>query len=211
MIPNAAFDVVGLCRSYGGRRVLEPISFRVSGGTGLALLGENGSGKSTLMRLLAQVEKPDSGSIFFCGKNVLGDRAFLRSEIGYVPQELSLDDSLTVAQQLSLWRAACGCRANAEAEDLMGLAPLRKKRISELSGGQARRVSIAMALMNSPTVLLLDEATEGLDEAYREALTAHLAGFIGAGGILIFATHRSEEAARLCRAGITLRGGAVVR
>ena len=210
MTQNAVLDAVGLCRSYGGRRALYPVSFRVCGGTGLALLGENGSGKSTLMRLLAQVERPDSGDIRFCGKSVLGSRAFLRSEIGYVPQELSLDDGLTVAQQLGLWQAACGCRACPEAEALMGLDALRRRRIRELSGGQARRVSIAMALMNSPSVLLLDEASVGLDEAYREALLGYLSDFIRAGGILIYATHLSDEAARLCRAGIVLREGTVV-
>lgn len=210
MVKNAVFEVAGLCRSYGSLQALHPVSFRLQSGMGLALTGDNGSGKSTLMRLLAGIESPDTGNIFFCGKKVLGNRKFLRREVGYVPQELSLDDNLTVASQLSLWQAACGCSANAEAEAAMGLSFLRKKRISELSGGQARRVSIVLALMNNPTLLLLDEAFAGLDAAYTEILYSVLSKHLRMGGILIMVTHNSEEAAKLCSVGLKLHEGQVL-
>ncbi len=211
MLEKAVMEARGLCKSYGTCEALSSVSFRLEGGSGLALTGENGSGKSTLLRLLAQVEQPDGGDIMFCGKSVLGDRAFLRKNVGYVPQEPALDRELTVAGQLRLWAAACGCRRDASSEALMGLGELLRQRTCELSGGQARRVSIAMALMNAPRLLLLDEAFTGLDAAYSEALGEALKGFVGAGGILICATHRPEEAARFCKFGITLREGRAVQ
>jgi ABC-2 type transport system ATP-binding protein len=210
MLEMAVLEAVGLCKSYGAREALSPVSFRLEGGSGLALTGENGSGKSTLLRLLAQIEKPDAGDMLFNGKSVLGNRAFLRKNVGYVPQEPALDVELTVAAQLRVWAAACGCRRDARSENLLGLGELLRQKIGELSGGQARRVSIALAMMNSPRLLLLDEAFTGLDETYSEALGGALYEFVGAGGILVCATHRPEEAATFCKYGITLREGRAV-
>lgn len=210
MLEKAVMEARGLCKSYGAREALSPVSFRLEGGSGLALTGENGSGKSTLLRLLAQIERPDGGDLLFGGKSVLGDRAFLRKNVGYVPQEPALDGELTVAGQLRLWAAACGCRRDGASESLMGLGELLRQRTGELSGGQARRVSIAMALMNSPRLLLLDEAFTGLDAVYSEALCGALKDFVAAGGILVCATHRPEEAAGFCKFGITLREGRAV-
>ena len=200
-------EAEGLCKSYDGRPVLSPVSFQAAEGIGLALLGENGSGKSTLLRLLAQVEAPDRGALRWKGRSVLGDKRFLRAQVGYVPQEPALDAALTVAEQLRLWQAACGCRRNPECEALMDLEPLMGSRIRSLSGGQARRVSIAMALMNRPEILLMDEATAGLDAAHAEALMQWLGGHLARGGVLIWATHHMEEARRLCRVGLRLAEG----
>lgn len=199
--------VHALSKTYDGKAALSSISFQLPEGSGLALLGENGSGKSTLLRLLAGVEQPDSGSIYYQDTPVLKNRSFLRKFVGYVPQEPALDGELTVAQQLRLWQAACGCPRDPESEALLGLDPLLRSRMRSLSGGQRQRVSIALALMNQPRILLMDEATSGLDEKYTEALLAWLIHFTHNGGILIWATHHSEEAQRLCRYGLHLKEG----
>ena len=102
-------EVRQLCKSYGGRQVLAPASFVLPPGQCLGLAGSNGSGKSTLLRLLAQIQRPDSGDVRFQGRSVLGDRHFLRQELGYVPQSAELARELTVEQQLDLWRRACEC------------------------------------------------------------------------------------------------------
>lgn len=206
-------EIRQLCKSYGGRRVLCPVSFVLPPGQCLGLAGRNGSGKSTLLRLVAQIERPDAGEVLYEGRSVLGDRRFLRRKLGYVPQSPQLDRELTVRQQLELWQAACGLSGPAPGEvlDLLGLEPLMKKRIKALSGGMAQRVSIALALLARPEVLLMDEASGGLDGEYVPRLLnwleeVHLAG----GGSLIWCSHRREELDRLCGAVLTLENGTLV-
>ena len=116
-------EVRQLCKSYGGRQVLAPISFALPPGQCLGLAGSNGSGKSTLLRLLAQIQRPDSGDVLFQGRSVLGDRQFLRRQLGYVPQSPELARELTVRQQLSLWQRACGLSGPLPQDvlELMGL------------------------------------------------------------------------------------------
>lgn len=201
--------VQALCKTYHGVRVLHPVSFTLSPGECLGIAGANGSGKSTLLRLIAQAEKPDSGSVLYNGKPVSGDRKFLRATLGYVPQDAALAPELTVKEQLSLWRAACGSKGPIQEDlaDLLGLRPLLKSRISALSGGMQRRVSIAMALSTGREILIMDEATAGLDESYRAALLAHMEAFIAQGGSAVWCTHHPDELERLCTRCLTIREG----
>ena len=101
-------EVRQLHKSYQGRQVLAPLSFVLPPGQCLGLAGSNGSGKSTLLRLIAQIERADGGDVLYQGRSILGDRLFLRSALGYVPQSAELARELTVRQQLVLWQAACG-------------------------------------------------------------------------------------------------------
>lgn len=203
-------QVKELSKSYDGKQALFPVTFQVDKGCGLALLGENGSGKSTLLRLLAGMDKADSGAVYYQNNSVLRNRAFLRQHVGYVPQESALDRELTVAEQFRLWQAACGCPRNPESEMLLGLEPLMACRMRTLSGGQLQRVSIALALMNQPSILLMDEATTGLDSVYTERLMCWLEAFLNRGGILIWATHHADEARRLCKLGLHLKDGQMI-
>ena len=198
-----------LSKSYGGVQALYPVSFRLEAGECLGVAGANGSGKSTLLRLLAQVQKPDSGNVLFRGRDVAGDRRFARRCLGYVPQDNELAPELTAGEQLALWRAACGLggRVQPELVELLGLEPLLRRRIGELSGGMQRRVSIAMALSTGQEVLVLDEATAGLDEAYREGLMAWMEGFLARGGCAVWCTHLTGELERLCTSCLTIREG----
>lgn len=183
----------GLCKSYQGRQVLLPVSFSLEGGRCLGISGANGSGKSTLLRLLACVERPDSGALTLDGAPI--DRRTLRRRVGYVPQQNALDEELTVREQLLLWQAACDLRGplNAEVLALLGLEPLLGRPLRQLSVGMQRRVSIAMALLPAPDVLLMDEATAGLDGSYAEALLSRLRSFLRQGGHLVWCTHHPSE------------------
>lgn len=203
-------EIRQLCKRYGGRQVLGPVSFVLPPGQCLGLSGHNGSGKSTLLRLIAQIEKPDGGEVLYEGKSALGDRRFLRETLGYVPQSAELARELTVKQQLRLWQAACGLSGPLPEDilDLLGLEPLLKAPIRTLSGGMAQRVSIALALMTRPRVLLMDEAASGLDGGYVPKLLdwleeVHLPG----GGSLIWCSHHRSELDRLCGAVLTLEDG----
>lgn len=206
-------EVRDLSKSYHGVWVLHPISFELAPGECLGIAGPNGSGKSTLLRLIAQAEKPDGGSVFWRGKNVRGDRKFLRTSLGYVPQDAELAPELTVREQLALWRAACGCTGPVQRElmDLLGLAPMLRSRISELSGGMQRRVSIAMALSTGREVLIMDEASAGLDESYREALLAWMESFLNRGGCAVWCTHLTDELDKICTHCLTVRDGRATR
>lgn len=202
-------EVRGLCKSYGGRQVLAPVSFVLPPGQCLGLAGSNGSGKSTLLRLLAQVQRPDSGDVLYQGRSVLGDRQFLRRTLGYAPQDAELAPELRVGQQLTLWQRACGLNGPLPGDilELLGLGPLLHRPIHALSGGMAQRVSIALALLPRPQILLMDESTAGLDQGYVPRLLGWLESFLAAGGSLVWCSHRPEELERLCGAVLHLQGG----
>lgn len=205
-------EVRGLCKSYGGRQVLSPVSFVLPPGQCLGLAGHNGSGKSTLLRLIAQIERADGGSVLFEGRSVLGDRAFLRRRLGYVPQRAELAQDLTVGQQLKLWQSACGLSGPLPGDvlELLGLGPLMKKPIRALSGGMAQRLSIGLGLLSRPDILLMDEATSGLDRDYIPKLLDWLESFVAGGGSLIWCSHNSQELDRLCGAVLTLENGRLI-
>ena len=205
-------EIRQLCKSYGGRRVLSPVSFVLPPGQCLGLSGKNGSGKSTLLRLIAQIERPDSGDVLWQGRSVLGDRRFLRRALGYVPQSAELAQDLTVRQQLVLWQAACEGSGPPPGEvlELLGLEPLLTTPIRALSGGMAQRVSIALALLARPQVLLMDEATGGLDRDYVPRLLDWMEKYVSGGGSLVWCSHHPDELERLCGAVLRLENGALV-
>lgn len=202
-------EVDGISKSYSGTRTLAPISFCLPAGCCIGITGENGSGKSTLLRLLAQIEKPDSGDIRYGGRSVLADRAFLRCKVGYVPQGTDLMEDLTVREHLHLWQSAYGLRGPIPEEitDLLDLEPMMNKKIRHLSGGMKRRVSIATALIHSPSILIMDEATAGLDREYTGRLLAWLEKYLSNQGRIIWCSHHKEELDRLCGACIRIQQG----
>ena len=203
--------VDGLCKSYGGTKILEPVSFYLPAGFCLGITGANGAGKSTLLRLIAQQEKPDAGTIRLGGTPVLGDRCFMRSQVGYVPQHNDLMEDLTVRQQLKLWQSACGLRGPLPRDilALLDVDTMLRKKIRTLSGGMQRRVSITMALLNRPGILILDEATAGLDRDYRARFLAYLEQYLLSEGRILLCSHDPEELSQLCGSYLHLQGGRV--
>lgn len=201
-------EIDGICKAYHGRQVLPPTRFVLPRGFCLGITGENGAGKSTLLRIIAQMEEPDGGDIRYRGKSVLGNREFLRKTLGYVPQRPDLMEELTVAAQLKLWQSACGLSGKLPEEplSLMGIEPMLKSRISTLSGGMKQRVSIAMALLSSPEILIMDEATTGLDREYRERLLSWLEAFLARGGRAVWCSHHKQELDRLCGSCLHIGG-----
>ena len=202
-------EIKGICKSYYGRQVLAPTDLALPSGCCMGLTGENGSGKSTLLRLLAQVERPDGGDILYRGVSVLGDRKFMRQCVGYVPQNQDLMEDLTVARQLKLWQSACDLKGPMPGDilELMGIGPMMPARICTLSGGMQRRVSIAMALMSKPDILIMDEATTGLDKGYREDLLLWLKNYLRQGGRMIWCSHHRQELEMLCDRSLRIEDG----
>jgi len=195
------FQAHGICKSYHRRPVLRDIGFCLPSGHCLGVTGENGSGKTTLLSILAQTLTPDAGNITYHGQSVLGDRQFLRRQLGYVPQSGDLLPELTGRETLALWSRACGGEEPLPRQiaELLGIGELLPVRAGEMSGGMAKRLSIAMALSTGPEILIMDEATSGLDKRYREALLCYLQeDFLKKGGRMVWCSHHPEELSRLC-------------
>jgi ABC-2 type transport system ATP-binding protein len=185
--------------------VLRGLTFSLEPGAITGLVGPSGSGKTTLMRALVGVQRISSGSL-----TVLGSRAgtpSLRGRIGYMAQSPSVYDDLTVRQNLRYFASICG--HGAEVDDLIasvGLSSLARGRVRDLSGGERSRVSLAVALLGAPPVLVLDEPTVGLDPVLRRDLWAMFRAAAQAGATVLVSTHVMEEAER-CDRLLLLREG----
>lgn len=208
-------EVTHIRKIYHKRTVLDGVGFTLRPGECLGVAGHNGSGKSTLLSIVAQVTPPDAGSIACEGRNVLGDRDFMRRMVGYVPQQNALLHDLTVWETLRFWQRAYGL---AEADlfapggpcAMLGLEKLKKKRVGTLSGGMQKRLSVALALLHSPRYLLLDEALPALDRHYRAALLDWLGVCRRAGTALLYCSHEVDELRDFCDSILVLRQGVPV-
>lgn len=205
-------EVLNLTKSYRKTAVLQNVSFTLAPGECLGVAGHNGSGKSTLLSLVAQVAPPDGGQIKYDGRDVLGDRAFLRTSVGYVPQQNSLLGDLTVLETLQFWQRTYGLgHLDLFSADspctMLGLKPIAKKRVGTLSGGMQKRVSTALALMHSPRFLLMDEVLPAMDRHYRAGLYGWLNRARGSGTAILYCSHEVEELKGFCDTILVLREG----
>lgn len=208
-------EAVQLCKRYRRRTVLDGVNFSLAPGQVLGVAGHNGSGKSTLLSIAAQLLAPDGGQILYNGRSVLGDRAFMREMVGYVPQRIGLLADLRVDETVRFWHQASGrgrdgLEALSSIYDMLGLEPLAKKRVGRMSGGEQKRLSIALALMHRPAILLLDEAFTALDRQYRLALGEWLAAHCRQGGAVVHASHEVKELVAQSDEMLVLREGTVV-
>ncbi|MCF8602643.1 ATP-binding cassette domain-containing protein [Gordonia sp. HY442] len=211
-----AISVENLTKTYGSVTALDGISFDVQPGTVLGLLGPNGSGKTTTVSLLSTLQRPTAGSARIAGHDVVADAAKVRELISLTGQYASMDDSLTAAENLSVFGRLTGLRGAAlksRIDDLVeqfDLVDVRTRRVGELSGGMRRRVDIASALITRPEVLFLDEPTTGLDPRSRAAVWDTVAGLRSEGITVLLTTQYLEEADRLADDIVMLNGGQIV-
>ena len=202
----------GLVARYGERTALDALDLRVASGERVAILGPNGAGKSTLLAILATLQRPSAGSAAVMGIDVAREPFAARRRLGVVFQGPSLDRRLSVEENLTLLARLYGlsgaalARAVSEALERVELADRRQDRVSTLSGGLARRVEVARALLARPDVLLLDEPTAGLDPAARAEVWQAIEAKSRDGVAVVFATHLGEEAERAHRVVILDQG-----
>ena len=202
---GARIELQSLGRSRDGRPVLRDVSLEIAAGEGFALIGPSGAGKTTLLRLIAGLDRPDSGSIRLDGRDVLTLRPRDR-RIGMVFQDLALWPYLTVEAHL---RETAGSRAGALLERF-DLARLARKRPNELSGGEKQRLALARAVAHDPAILLLDEPFSNLDPLLRRALADVVAELHRSEGMTtIYVSHYFEApVARASRVAL-LRDGRI--
>jgi len=177
----------------GGVRALDQFTLTLAPGV-LGLLGPNGAGKSTLMRILATVTRPTEGRVTWNGTDIVRSPNRLRAELGYLPQDFGVYPNLTPLEFLSYVAAAKGLTGRAARPridtliDLVNLTDARKRPLGSFSGGMRQRVGIAQALLNDPTLLVVDEPTAGLDPEERVRFRNLLAELSGE-RIIILSTH----------------------
>ena len=196
-------------KRFGRVTALADVSFSVEQGEVLALLGPNGAGKSTALATLLGLRRPDAGTVRLLG----GDprRAASRRVVGVAPQETAFPAMLRVREVLALVRAhyerPLPTRVLIEQ---FGLDCLAERQLGGLSGGERRRVAIALAFAGAPRLAVLDEPTTGLDTEARRAVWSAIEAHAGAGGTVLLTSHYLEEADALATRVVLLDGGAVV-
>lgn len=199
---SSGIAVEDLVKTYGRVTALDGVSFHLPRGTFTALLGPNGAGKSTLMQILTGLFAADSGRVAVDGMSLAQSPVAVLARLGIVFQQPSLDLDLTVAQNLAYFaglHGLSGARRSAAIDgalSLFGLGGERRTKVRKLSGGTRRKIELGRALMTDPSILLLDEATQGLDPASRRDLVAHVRTLADQRGLtVLWATHIVSEVA----------------
>jgi ABC-2 type transport system ATP-binding protein len=194
----SAINVSGLRKSYGPHEVLHGISFTVETGEVFALLGPNGAGKTTTVEILEGYRPRDGGEVRVLGEDPSRAGADFRARIGIVLQSSAVYPLLTVRETLDLFAAYYPRpRRPGEVIELVGLDGKAEARVRTLSGGQLRRLDLALALVGNPELIFLDEPTTGFDPAARRQAWETIRGLRELGTSILLTTHYMEEAQRL--------------
>ena len=206
----------GLRKSYGAFEAVRGIDVTVRRGELFGFLGPNGAGKSTTMRMIATVSPRTGGELRVLGLDPGTHGSRIRARLGVCPQDDTLDNELTVRQNLTVYGRYFGLpreHVRRRADELLDFVNLSEKAgatVDDLSGGMKRRLTIARSLVNDPDLLLLDEPTTGLDPQARHLLWDQLYRLKHAGVTQILTTHYMDEAEQLCDRLVVIDGGVIV-
>ena len=213
----AILETQALTRCFDALTAVNALTISVEAGEMFGLLGPNGAGKTTVIKMLTTLLKPTSGGASLAGFNIIRQAANVRRIIGYVPQALSVDGSLTGYENLLIFAKLYDLPHTQretrirDALAFMGLADAADKLVREYSGGMIRRLEIAQSTLHRPRLLFLDEPTVGLDPLARKAVWEHIKQLCTQYGTTIFlTTHYMEEADSLCSRVAIMHLGKVV-
>ncbi len=193
-----------LRKSYGPIVALDGVSLAIEKGTIFGLLGPNGAGKTTTIKILTTLARPDEGRATVAGVDLLQEPAKVRSLIGYVPQELTVDPYLTVREHMryygDLYHLPATVREAQAREllELLGLVGSEDRRVKFFSGGMKKKLDLACGLLHRPPVILLDEPSLGLDVHVRREVWDHIMRLRDQGTTVLLCTNYMDEAERLC-------------
>lgn len=209
-------SVVGVSKQFGATHALDDVSFSIGDGEIVALLGPNGAGKTTLVSIISGLIPADAGRVAIGGHDIRDDPAAARAQLGLAGQDIALMQSLSVRHNLRFFAAIAGV-TRAEADDRIGelardfdIEGLLDTKVMLLSGGQQRRVHVAVALVGRPSVLLLDEPTAGSDLESREAILGRVLRERDDGNTVLYTTHAMDEVTELGARVVIVDHGSVV-
>ncbi len=204
-------EVEGLTKRFGRLTAVDDVSFVVHQGQIFGLLGENGAGKTTTLEILEGFQRPDHGSVRVLGIDPHGAHRDWRDRIGLVLQESDFDPVHTVTETVRLFASFFSHPRNVdETLAMVGLSDKARERVGRLSGGQKRRVDVALGIIGQPDLLFLDEPTTGFDPVARAEFWSVIEELRDAGTSIVLTTHYMEEAERLCdRLAIMAKGRVV--
>lgn len=205
-----------ISKSYGSVKALKNIDLTIKDGETFGLLGPNGAGKTTLINILSAILRPDTGTVVINNRDLIQNKDTCKLQIGVVPQEIALYETLTAYENLRFWGGLYQISTN-ELEhrikhilELVGLSDRQNDAIRTYSGGMKRRINIASALLHHPSVLLMDEPTVGVDPQSRNRIFEIVEKLKQDGMTIIYTTHYMEEAERLCDTIAIIDNGSVV-
>jgi lipooligosaccharide transport system ATP-binding protein len=205
----------GLTKRFGSFTAVDGIDFDVQPGEAFGFLGPNGAGKSSTMRMIGCVSPPSGGTLRILGLDPVRDGSAIRGRLGVVPQADTLDNELTVKENLVIYGRYFGLsrvEVRRRADELLEFVQLDERatsKVEPLSGGMKRRLTIARALVNEPELLLLDEPTTGLDPQARHLVWDRLFRLKQRGATLVLTTHYMDEAEQLCDRLVIMNEGRI--
>ena len=207
-------EIRNLAFSYGGRKVLRDVSFVMSPGEVVSVVGANGAGKTTLLRVLATLAVPDSGTVMMDGQNALARPLRYRRQLGYMPERVALYDDMTVKEYLRYRTQLKGEPAKrvrrrvSEAVELCQIGDILRKTIRTLSAGYRKRVALADAILLRPRLLLLDDFLAGIDRDMRAAAGPMLTAAASFSSVIVTG-HELDDFARWTTRFLVLRDGVI--
>jgi ABC-2 type transport system ATP-binding protein len=211
MLTSTVIDVANLRKTYRSTIAIDDVSFHVNDGEIFGLLGPNGAGKTTTVECLQGLRHQDSGTIRVLGLDPQADASNLKMQIGSQLQESALPDRIKVWEALDLFSSTSAGSVNGSALiEQWGLKEKRNAAFGTLSGGQRQRLLIALALVNNPKVVFLDEMTTGLDPAARRVTWDLIKAIRDRGTTVILVTHFMDEAENLCDRIAIMNNGKIV-
>lgn len=197
-------EAKNLTKKFGDLIAVDSISFSVEAGEVFGVVGPNGAGKTTTIKMFTTLLPPTSGMALVAGRDVVRQASSVRRIIGYVPQLLSADGSLTAYENLLVFAKLYDIPAKerekriSDSLHFMGLADSADKLVRSYSGGMIRRLEIAQAVLHRPHVLFLDEPTVGLDPVARDTVWKYVGALAEQGTTVVMTTHYMEEADTMC-------------
>jgi ABC-2 type transport system ATP-binding protein len=209
--PRPVIQVSGIRKTYGATVAVSEVSFEVGEGEIFGLIGPNGAGKTTTMECVEGVRRPDRGAISILGLDPFRDVYRLQNRIGVQLQQAQLQKRIKVWEAVDLWASLYSTPVDGNRLlEQLGLSNKRDAWFMTLSGGQKQRLFIALALINDPEVVFLDELTTGLDPQSRRAIWDLVRGIRDRGKTVFMTTHLMEEAERLCDRVAIIEHGKII-
>ncbi|WP_422122281.1 ABC transporter ATP-binding protein [Planococcus sp. X10-3] len=210
---NHTIRIEGLSKKYGKQEVLKEINLEVDEGRIYGFIGPSGSGKTTLVKMIVGIDSPDTGTVTVLDKRVPNLK--LLQDIGYMAQSDALYPELTGKENLAFFASLFGLKGTALKKrisyvtNLVQLDDALSKKVAAYSGGMKRRLSLAIALVHDPKLLILDEPTVGIDPELRQSVWQELMELKGQGKTIVLTTHVMDEAAK-CEVIALVRNGGIL-